>query len=102
MLISESLALLSQNYYSDNKNNKKVTHSIVALLKDLMCQQFQRSTVDSRLGSQVALDGVVGLPAVSWASMKDHFPLDGTSFWVPDKHTHTKTKHSNAHACYDT
>ncbi len=67
------------------------TYGIVALLKDLVGQQFQGATVDSRLGGQVALDGVVGFTTVSGTSMENHLPLDGTSLRVPDEHTHTNT-----------
>lgn len=55
-----------------------------------MCQQFQGATIDSRLSSQIALDGMVGFTAVSRTSMKYHLPLDGTSLRVPDEHTKTQ------------
>lgn len=67
---------------------KKNTYSRVALLKNFVGQELQGPTVNSRLGRQVALDGVVGFTAVGGTSMENHLPLDGTGFGVPDKPTH--------------
>ncbi len=67
------------------------TYSCVALLKNLVRQQLQGATVNPRLSSQVALDGVVGFPTVSGTSMENHLSLDGTSLRVPDdEHAHTQ------------
>lgn len=63
-----------------------VTYSIVALLKDLVGQQLQGATVHTRLSSQVALDGMVGFTTVSWPSVENHLPLDGTCLGVPGEH----------------
>lgn len=70
------------------------THSIVALLEDLMGQQFQRATIDSRLCSQVALDGMVGFTTISGTSMENHFPLDGTGLRIPDEQ---RSRDKNSH-----
>lgn len=69
------------------RKTKPTTYSSVALLKNLMSQEFQGATVDSRLGRQVALDGVIGFTTVGWTGMENHLPLDGTGIRVPDKKT---------------
>lgn len=71
------------------------TYSLIALLKDFVGQQFQGATVDSRLCSQVALNGMVGFTTVSGTSMENHLSLDGTSLRVPDEHTHKNTLSTN-------
>lgn len=68
---------------------RKTTHGTVALLKDLMRQQFQGATIDTRFCSEVALDGVIGFSTVGGSSMEDHLPVDGSSLRVPDVHTNT-------------
>lgn len=67
----------------------KTTHCTVALLKDLIGQQLQGATVDTRFGRKVALDGVVGFSTVSGSSVEDHLPVDSSSIRVPDVHTTT-------------
>ena len=67
------------------------THHVVGLLKDLMGQEFQRATVNSRLGGKVTLDGLVRFPAVGRPSMEDHLSLYSPSLWVPGSHKHTHT-----------
>lgn len=69
------------------EKKKKWTHSAVALLKDFVGEKFQGTTVDPRLSRQVALDGMVGFPAVSGSRVKDHLPLDGSGLRVPGINT---------------
>lgn len=52
-----------------------------------MGQELQGATVNSGLGRQVALDGVIGFTTVGRTSMENHLPLDGTGFRVPDEAT---------------
>lgn len=66
-----------------------MTYGRIGLLKDLVGQQLQRAAVDSRLGSQEALDGMVGFTTVSGTSMENYLPLDDTSLGIPDDHIHT-------------
>ena len=55
----------------------------VALIKNLSCQQFQWTAINSTFGREKPLNSVKCLPRISWSWMEYNFPVEFPCCWIP-------------------